>query len=165
MFSFLLSGVSTQHDTRGIVHLVSCLFWWHACRDGFSALRARNRANGLVPDATSHCRVRLPGHKNRTGFHYQEIPASVFSPYVSVETMGGDVLKPSEERWATCSRSLPFWASFPFQWERKSMQTAWPYSSGLLNGSFLSSAHIQALLYVFTMSAKPIPPPPAMAFV
>lgn len=50
-----------------------------------SALRARNRANGLVPDATSHCRVRLPGHKNQTGFHYQEIPASVSSPYVSAQ--------------------------------------------------------------------------------
>lgn len=44
-----------------------------------SALCAKNRANGLVPDATSHSRVCAPGHKNRAGFHYQEIPASVFS--------------------------------------------------------------------------------------
>ncbi len=43
--------------------------------------------------------------------------------------MGGDVLKLSEERWATCSHILPFWASFPFQWERKSLQTAWPHCS------------------------------------
>lgn len=40
--------------------------------------------------------------------------------------------------------------------------------AGLLNGCFLSSArfwNIRALLDMFTMSAKPIPPPPAMAFV
>lgn len=51
-----------------------------------SALNERNRANGLVPDATSHSRVRAPGHKNQKGFHYQEIPASVFSlTHVSVQ--------------------------------------------------------------------------------
>ncbi|CAM4617615.1 unnamed protein product [Leuciscus chuanchicus] len=50
------------------------------------ALRVRNRANGLVPDATSHSRVRVPGHKTRRGFHYQKIPASVFRlTHVSVQ--------------------------------------------------------------------------------
>lgn len=57
--------VSPRSTTPG-ESFILCLVCFGGTPAGtvYSALRARNRANGLVPDATSHCRVRLPGHKN-----------------------------------------------------------------------------------------------------